>query len=126
MKQILVALFSLSLITGCAGVASTQTDDQEGQSGSGKDRWQVTFFENGEPKEILVDLGRDKDNLVMRVDSPLLGKIYYSVGNASGVQQAVVRAQLEAYISNNKTKQTKEIVDGLIVLLDKLATSGAF
>ena len=121
LKTALLLPFSI-IVIGCSGVASTEIDDQIGQSGQGKDRWEAEF-EGGHLKKFIVDLGRDKDNVQFSIVSPTLGTITYNVGSVSGAEQARIRAEIEAFVSQNKNKDVMYIMDGILKILTE---SGLF
>ena len=114
-RLVFVVLVLLNL-TAC-GAASVRTDDQIGQSGQGKDRLELHLDEN---RKLIVDLGRDKDNVSFRLRHPDGWEVDYNVGRATGVQQAAIRAQLEAIaIEADKEgrKDLAELIRGLLPLL---------
>lgn len=102
-------------LSGCASHAY-RVDDQEGQSGQGKDRIEALRCEESDALcSLTVDLGRDKDRVELdaarRVDGSWV--LRYRVGRAAGADQADVRARLEAAIAIEQNTVVRQALERL-------------
>lgn len=116
-------LASVLALSGCTGAVIE--DDQEGQSGQGKDRIEVALpCAALDPAladicRIAADFGRDKDDLEIVAEKREDGSWYfrYAVGKAAGQNQAVTRAQVEALAIEAQKQGLSDLAGKLRLLL---------
>lgn len=111
-------------VTMVACTGATAIDDQEGQSGQGKDQWILKncVMDNGTiyPCEVRVDVGRDKSSVKVRVRTPDNYEFDYEAIEATGRSQAEVRAEVEKAVVEGQVQIAPDAIPSVVDLILKL------
>lgn len=113
---VFVITLGTSFLFGCTGPIAI--DDQQGQSGQGKDRWVLNncVLEDGTiyPCSIEVDLGRDKKKVSMSLSTPTGYTFDYSASDLRGATQAEIRAAVEKAAIEQQGSIVPGAVDAIV------------